>query len=396
MKYFIDILKTKKLEIISILLYIIAFSLINQSFWYVYDFFKYAIIVVIGIYLLFNYRLFFKKEFRLINILLVCFSVLTVFFSYLHMNSLTFRNPFLASIVFVAIILEIFGVFEVVSIEHKTAEILVLYYKITAFWCIFLDLCIFLCPELIIRDSVYIVGTKFQVSYINILFIAFFLSRNNIDNKSPRKYLISLILLVFGVAVSIKVDCMTGVIGTAAIIVLYLLFSKKYGVLRNPLTLGASFILCGIFPFICDIILSNPYVEKIVTELLKRSGNLTNREWIYEELPELLKGHLLTGYGVGSEFEVFHNYIGFPNSQNGIISWITEFGIVAALILCAVFLVIFYYAMDKKSSTLLPLILFVYVFVLMGTVEISFQYMFYGVFAIILCFVKDSQFWEGE
>ena len=390
----IDTLKTRKLEIVCILLYIIAFSLINQSFWSGYDYLKYSIIVIIGIYLLFNIRILLSKDFRIINILLISFSVLTVFLSYLHRDTLTYRNPFLASIVFVLIVLEIFGVFEIVSQKHKSPAVLDIYFKITAVWCIFLDLCVFLYPQLIIKEGVYIVGTKFQISYINILFIALFLSTNSLSDNSLKKNMTLMILLLLGVSVSIKVNCMTGVVGTVAIIVLYVLFSKKYRLLRSPVTLSLSFVLCGIFPFICGTILSNSYVQKIITEIFNRTSTLTGREIIYQMLPDILKGHLLTGYGVGSEFEVFQRCSGFPNSQNGVMSWVLEFGLIATLILISALVAVFYYMKDKKSNILLPLVLFVYTFILIGTVEICFYYTFYGIFAIILCFAKDDQFWS--
>ena len=121
---------------------------------------------------------------------------------------------------------------------------------------------------------------------------------------------------------------MTGIVGLLGFFILSILPSK----ITEKRSFGIVLLLgCGLFSILYDYILDISYVKYFITEVLHRSLNLTGRITIYENIPKILNGHLLLGYGHGSSYEVWINALHYPNSQNGLIDMIVEDGLLSTI-----------------------------------------------------------------
>lgn len=376
-------------SIIMFLLYIVSFSTISASYWPEYNYIKYLLILIIALYLFSKAPMFFRKEFRKINGLLLLFTVSTIYVSYINKNFLFSRDTLLASIVFSLIFIELFFSIEVSCTLGKMKALIDLYYRITLVWCLFIDLSLFVFPNLIFQNGTYIVGTKFQICYLNMLLFALALAKGklNFDKKKEnrKQYNIAIIFVVVNLCISLKVNCMTGVIGIVISFLLFAFISQKGKILKTPLCLFICLLLSFIFIFVFDYIVSNRIIQTLVTELFQRDLTLTGRTDIYVMLPTILKDHWLTGYGYGSEYEVCRRYFAYADVQNGLMSWILQVGVLVTTVLIIIMLSIFK-IMNKNESiekNQIAIMALIYSFIIIGTIEISYSMLFFGVFALL-------------
>ena len=90
-------------------------------------------------------------------------------------------------------------------------------------------------------------------------------------------------------------------------------------------------ILAGssLFVVLYEVVLLNPYVQTLITTVLKRSLTLTGKNNIYMQifLNVLKKSLVYGGYGYGSSYEVCVKYLYYADTQNGILEWILQTGI---------------------------------------------------------------------
>ena len=131
-------------------------------------------------------------------------------------------------------------------------------------------------------------------------------------------------------------------------------------------------------------VLSNQFITYIITQLLDKDITLSLRTMIYLRIPYIMDGHWLTGYGFGSSYEVLMKY-GIVDTQNGILEWIEQVGIIGVIVLIS-----WLSLAMKKLNTIYekkilmqcaPLVALVYVFLFLGTIEITLTI---EVFALIL------------
>ena len=146
------------------------------------------------------------------------------------------------------------------------------------------------------------------------------------------------------------------------------------------------------FPFVSQSMLSIPGVKAFLEEVLGRSSTLTGRTDIFEAFALEMKGNWLWGYGFGNEYIIAKTIFGYANAQNAILDWILQTGVLATGALLGIILLTFR-QLSRKAETdeIMPLVALIYVYVLMGTVEITFGMTFLLWIAVLFMRINESE-----
>ena len=385
-------------KIILFLVFLMEFSNFYIGFFPQFQYVKYASVCLVAIYLFQRAYVFKRKEFIHINGMLLLFAVVMLYPSFLYMNNYE-RNPLLATIVFWMIQAETFLVMEVMCTEKKISTVVQFYYRLILLWVIITDVLTVLFPNAFTtRSGNYLVGTKFTVSYLHLLMIAVTMTYNRMFKKD--KYAsksILFVMLIWSAIIIVRAQCNTGLIGLGILFVMMAIPKQIQQKLCSPVLFTVAVVLSTAFSFGYEVVLANPAVQHFVSVYLKRELTLTGRTYIYSMMPKVLNGHYTIGYGYGTTYEVCKHFIGFSDTQNAVLEWIVQLGAVGTIVLIAVFLVAF--AKFKKcketqTNDYMPLIAYIYCMVLLGTVEITIDNLFFGVVALaygIACYKINGE-----
>lgn len=366
--------------IFEVLIYLLTFLEIrNNSV-------KYGLIIIIGLFLISKVTYGILDKNRCLNRLLGIFAVVSSFISFCSIG-MTSRNPFLANVVFVCILIEFVLFVEVISakkgIQHflRTANIC----EIAI--CIITDILVFTKGG---NSGLYLVGTKFQVVYHHILAIALymFVNMNRIKNRKSIKYYKSffnlILLLSLTILVSIKVDCSTGIVGLIAFFIFVGLINIKKRFFTRPIVFIGAIVLSFCFMWGFESILSNKHIIILITVYLERSLSLTGRTIIYSKMLNVMKNHWLLGFGYGSTYEICLSQIGFADTQNALMEWIMQLGIIGTI--CLLIVLVFAFSQLKNLRNCrqwIWLVAYIYTLIFIGTVEITYTMYFFGVIVLI-------------
>ena len=213
-------MKIKKNTILAVLIYMLTFF---STTYFNYNLFKYALIIIVGVLLVsdFNGRIFRKN--RKINYIIICFCCIVVIFSFVNRGNLE-RNPFLASVVFVGILLENTFVVEKFSYIGKMNLLIEVFYKMTLIVVVVTDVLAVIGNSVYSHGGNYLIGTKFQVVYLHFFLIAFFMTyKGAILKKSTKEAYVNKMKMIFYVAltwgIALKTSTATGVVGTVVLLI---------------------------------------------------------------------------------------------------------------------------------------------------------------------------------
>ncbi|MBE5802806.1 MAG: hypothetical protein E7319_11060 [Clostridiales bacterium] len=227
----------------------------------------------------------------------------------------------------------------------------------------------------------FIVGNKFAVSYLHLDLLALWVARSRKTQKK-RKYPFWLVLLiaVYMIAVAIRVDCMTGVLGSVAMVGLLVLADmaskQRRPWLTSHVTLLLALFVSVLFAFVVNLIVSIPVVSRLIEDVLGRDATLTGRTNIYAVYISKLDGHWSAGYGFGNGNEVADTLFGYPNAQNALLQWVLQVGIYATGMLVFLMQQVFRHLhrkAERHTMEMVALVVLIYIYVMLGTVEISFN-----------------------
>ncbi len=374
-------------KIILLLIYLMEFSNFYIGFFPQFQYIKYISICIVAVYLFQRVSVFTKKEYIQTNSMLLLFAVAMLYPSILYMNNYE-RNPLLATIVFWLIQAETFLVIEIICENGKMNMLIQFYYKLTLVWTIITDMLTILFPLIFTtRAGNYLVGTKFTVSYMHLLLIALAMTQNRISKKGKVVSNSALILmLIWSAFIIIKVQCNTGLIGLILLFIMLAMPKQIQSKLCSPLLFIGVVTISTAFSFGYEAILANSSIQHFISVNLKRELTLTGRTYIYAMMPKILKGHYGIGYGYGTTYEVCRHFTGFANTQNAVLEWIVQLGIVGTIVLIGLFLHVFIKLKkcnEADLSEFMPLVAYIYSMVLLGTVEITIDNLFFGIVAVV-------------
>jgi len=249
------------------------------------------------------------------------------------------------------------------------------------------------------RFERFLVGNKFSVSYIhmNLLALGVIRGKWNLRKNLWGKLLI-LLAAFYLVLLSIRVDCMTGIIGCVVLVVLlYLLNSprrKRMMWLTTPQMLVLALAASVIFVFVVDGILQLPFVEYLVEDVLNRDITITGRTNIYGMYTRIMADRIWTGVGYGNGNSAAVALFGYANVQNALLQWVLQVGIPATIGLVLVIAQVFSQISRKNPQNMdkiLPLVALIYVYIILGTVETTFNMAFILWFALIFMLVNEKK-----
>lgn len=245
----------------------------------------------------------------------------------------------------------------------------------------------------------YFVGTKFSVAYLHINFLVMWVMRRQRMKKTLRLPVWRIIVLaLLMLLISIRVNCMTGVMGCVALVGLFMLMETPRSIklmrFSSPVILLLFFVGSVLASFIAEEIVSIPFVSYLIEDVLGRDPSLTGRLNIYLQYADRVKGHWLSGYGFGNGNAVSVALFHYENTQNAILQWVIQVGIPATCVLLFLMLRIFHQASfvnSKKLMEIMPLIVLVYLYVILGTVETTFSMSYIMWFAMIFMLINENR-----
>ena len=374
----------------SSLLAIASFFLVFFEITYIpYQYVRYALIVLIaGLLLIDNFKLSYLGKNAPVFLSTLVFAVAVVFVSFLAKDLVSRRNPFLSSIVFAAMLLELLLVIFRFSAKGEMKQFITIYFKLSFLAAIAVDFfAIFFSEWARATAGNYLNGTKFWVIYLHCAMIAFYSYLVHEKEKdSGKEYkngkTILFAFFVWSLIMSIIVDCNTGMIALALLAIFLYSCKKKLSSYTKPFVFGITLGLSFLFMWVAAFVLSIPAIQSIIENVFNTSATLTGRLNIYLGMPDVMESHWWLGFGYGSCYEITRETVGYSTTQNGLMNWLLETGIVGT---CGLLLLIFTLVRKnhkKICPSQFPFYALAYVFLVLGTIETTFTLWLFGMLFI--------------
>ena len=384
-------------SIIGVLIYIVTFF---STKYFDYNTLRYLLIVLVAIMLIAKApKSVFMDNLRL-NVLVILFLAATSWSSF-SSNYGTDRNLRLASIVFCVVFSELVMFLEIMAKKNMMLLCIKTWYRCAVLISLLTDIMALTQGSI---DGNYFVGTKFAVVYQHLFLLTLFMmvnassimEKNSLNNYRVKFTFYALLLLT--VILSLYVDCMTGVIGTVLFFIISLLVRHNSKMMASGGMFIGAILASFAFMWVVPSILLNENVASFVTNKLNRSLSLTGRTLIFGRIPQIMQGKWFLGFGYGSSYEICQRYIGFADTQNALMEWIMQIGVLGSILLCLMLC----YCITKLHKNIMfytewvwPLA-FVYTYVALGTIEITYSYQFIGVLLVLYALSKDKGSFEME
>ena len=248
------------------------------------------------------------------------------------------------------------------------------------------------------RFETYMVGTKFNVAYLHMNLLTMWFVREKRRLRKVKfvgiKILMASLLII---AICIRVDVMSGVLGCIALIVLFVLSGKPKGKklikMASPEVLVLTIALSIVFAFVANWVINIPAIRYVVEEVFKRDTTITGRLNIYEEFAANMQGHWIVGYGLGNGNVVATRLFGYENVQNCVLDWVLQVGVFATGALLALNVVVFRQLSRRRGQALvssMPLVSLVYMYIILGMIETTMDMSFFLWLALIFMLVNEK------
>jgi len=245
-------------------------------------------------------------------------------------------------------------------------------------------------------EHAFLVGTKFTVSYfhMNLLTLWFVQKKQQLvsDRKAKRVIWLGVPLVTL---VSIYINCITGIVGCLVLLVLFLLLNTKVQKslmrLSSPVLLLICLAVSLLFPFVADGLTSLPAVKYVLSSVFGRDASLTGRLDIFEIFGAEMQGHWLWGFGFGNGNAASVRLWGYANAQNALLNWILQVGVPITVMLVLLMVVVFRQMRKMRDArTCMPFVVLLYVYIVLGSVEITFSMSFLLWLAVILLLTNEK------
>lgn len=367
-------------DFVAIALYLTTFINISTSFFPYYNNIRVVLLIFLIIYMLSKIKVFVHYKYIFI------FSVLTLFGCVVLLSVLPVRNynpgrsllPY--TIYFLADIF-VFFVLIIYFAEIKfLRRVLNIFLYLTIIFILINDYFCF-----VRSDRIYLLGSEFGNDYGNkftiVYFHLFFLMLFSIYMLSRpmaiRNFVAFICIVLFCFVISVKVNCMTGILGLFIYILSFVILNRFKRI--HPIFYLTVLLLSCSFVWIYKIVLENQFLQHLVVEYFNRSLTLSGRTIIYTMLPDILSKHLFLGYGYGMGYTVMSEF-GWPDTQNGLIEWVLYSGIFAPILICIIVYYIFNYIYRTQINDicLKCIISLIVTFSILSAIEITIDNLFFG------------------
>lgn len=247
------------------------------------------------------------------------------------------------------------------------------------------------------RFETFLIGTKFSVSYAHMNLMTLWFVRNRGRFRSDKK---ARRIIYWGMPVAllatIRVDCMSGVLGCLVLFLLFILMDKpgysRMLKLNSPWVLMLAMSASVIFPFISETILKIPFVVYVVENVLGRDNKLTGRLNIFEIYSRETRDYWAWGFGFGNGNAAAANLFGYENSQNALLQWVLQVGVPATACLVLFMLVVFrQLSRSNSKARCMPFVALIYMYIVLGMIETTFSMSLIMWFAVIFMLVNERK-----
>ena len=278
-------------------------------------------------------------------------------------------------------ILEIFAFWEKAQKKYWWSFICLARYII--FWVLLNTVTLVLFPNGLFQNSLgnplWVLGGKFEITYYNLVCIAFCVSFFKMKKKKERDQLLIILgLLCINLSIEIFVGCSTGIIATFLLMIMFgYVENRKKIKLKYAIVITAVLTIAVVF---LQIQKNIPLLRYVIEDLLQKNISLTGRNKIYESYFRLMRGNMI--WGMGYKNTLIQDYIGPANTQNAFLELLCLYGIVGLILFLLVFSISVREYRNKyiylKSIAAMIIIYFV-----CAVVEIPFDNLFYILVALI-------------
>lgn len=343
-------------------------------------------------------KTFMKKKYFYVWIALLLLCVCLLLSGASNRNTASNINVMRSTVRTICFLVELFALMIWISEKGHGKFLVSFLFRYVLFLVIATDVLLF--TKLIVfydgSHEAYLVGTKFIVAYLHMELMTLWFLKSGIDmNRKNIPRILLIVAAVYLVAISIRVQCMTGVLGCVILFACFLVIDrpsrKGLRVLNSPVILLLSLAFCLLFPFVSELIVSIPAVKYFVVEVLGRNENLTGRVEIFQLFGKKMEGHVSFGFGMGNANLTAKTLFGYANAQNAFLQWILQAGFLttAAMVL----LIVTVFAQRSKTRQFkktMPLVILIYVYILLGTVETTFSMNFFLWIGLLFALTNES------
>lgn len=374
---------TGKIKISTLDILLTLFTIIQLQF-IPYRFYVLLRYVVIG-YLFGKY---FKtaKDNKSIIALLVAYGIALSYSTLVNTSSFTWV---LSAIMEVVNYIAIIYVYTRIGCNLQGIQKLIVTIVKALFVILFINdlLMIFLPYNLSDPNEMYLVGNKFQVSFLHALQLTLLYTLHE-SEYFTRDKIMDMLWLVYSFVISMVVHCTTGIIVYSVIVVLKIIPKWTRVLIEKPYTFIAALSIENILIWGSIAIFKHPIVRMIVVDVFHKSPNMTGRDNMYAVTMKLVQEQPWFGYGHNTV--IYKELFGYGNAQNGLFHIITQAGIIGAVIY---FLAISLCLINKnKNEYSYNLYIYVFAMVVGSAVEINLSKLFLlGVFILYAINKADFQ-----
>ena len=320
-------------------------------------------IIVMILFTLILPKIRFRKKDAVLILMLGVYGIFTFLSAFVNRSDHVYTHTLIGGTFHILMIFEIFQVL-LYSLKVKGMDFVIEIFLFLSFMYVLMNDFLVIFYPTIFRYE-YLVGNKFLVSYKHIELITLYCM--------SKKKNIFVLLGIFALSfyISAKVNCMTGAVGLGILGIL--LFVRAERLLQKRQILCVVMGISGAFPFVYDFFTGIYPVQYFIVNVLQRTKGMTGRTVIFDYLPLILKDRLFLGYGYNTAYEVWTGAtVWYPNAQNGFWNCVCEQGIICAVLL----VMIAVYVTGLKEKSQYPLICVIYVYAVLGAVEITMDITF--------------------
>ena len=390
------LLKVNKLALLGVLIYITTFF---STTFFNYNLLRYVLVAILAVALAVRLNSRILRKNLGLNVAVLLFIIISLWISFGAQHT-TERNPFYSNIIFAIVLAELVLYLEIAEDKNMLDSCCKAWYWCALVVMILTDILAIVQGEV---DETYLIGTKFSVIYQHLFVIVLFMQQNAdrvLRKNSRSNYSVRLrlfLLLMITVVMAICVDCMTGVIGTISIFILAIFIGRFRRLFTSPVFFGLMVLLGFSVIWTIGLVLLNSGVQNFITGFLNRDLTLTGRTAIFAGLAQLMQGHWATGYGYGTSYEICMNNLGYADTQNALMEWVLQVGLIGAASLVSIFVICMCKShkvvlrTDKLFNTWIWPMALVYTYILLGTIEITYNMQFVGALMLVYCMGMNAQ-----
>ncbi len=253
--------------------------------------------------------------------------------------------------------------------QGKSGLFVKTFFKLFLFYCLLNDF--FALVGFQINNQGYIVGNKFNVSYMHLYLAVFYCLKYTLyDKKFSRNKAFGYV--IFAIVVSIVTHCSTSLVGCFLLMLFLWLKRTHLPKIFNTKSVVLLTLFSVLFPIMATYIINIPFISYIIVDVLGEDLSLTGRIGIYESLAGLMTLRPIWGFGPGSGSALMVYYTDMPNAQNGFVNYYISWGIIGFVTLIVLMITIIKKVeAENVIRHIYPIYAIVMIMIFMSTVEIT-------------------------